>query len=76
MQLSEAVLLGAGEIRLTNGHWYFQSDADDMCYGCLVGSALLAVGAKPAGIDHLKKFHQQWPWRRLTTRLSPTTSTL
>ena len=64
MKLSEAVLLGLGEIRFTNDHWLgISSSSKYECEGCLAGAAIFAMGLRqPLNID--TKLEEFWPWVR------------
>jgi hypothetical protein len=57
--LSEAMLLGLGEIRFRNDLYLFVEHGT--CSGCLIGAAMYAVGEKRFALE---KVEEIWPWTK------------
>jgi hypothetical protein len=70
MRLSEAIMLGAPELRhFSNGCW-FRRNSDGSCDGCLVGAALCAIGHQEEG-ESSETLANRWPWLRLALFVCP-----
>src|SRR5690348_6941212 len=66
MRMSEAMLLGLGEIRFTNEVWLSADEASGKCEGCLLGAAMYAKGIRGMQLEDsiADLIYKLWPWTK------------